>query len=233
MKLSIVEPSRIRAGVFAQMVQSAAFEQKLPILLHEVKARVIDMSEPADIYMLSIENGESPQISFAQILRETKQGTYILFIVYCQEDIWLCIRPSLRPDGILVHPVMAGKLGAVLSEICVSAQKSVLKDCFYVKAGSMQYNIFYDDIMFFEARNKKIALKTRAQELLFYSSLEKVLAELPSSFVQCHKGFIINLTRVASIDFVQMTLLMHDGCIIPFSRSYKTTIRDLYGRNKK
>lgn len=106
-------------------------------------------------------------------------------------------------------------------------------ECFIVKSGPIFYRIPFRSIVFFEAKEKKIAVKTDTKEILFYSNFETVMQKLPDSFVRCHKGFIINAGRVSTVDFREMTAVMDDTCMIPVSRMYKDNLKEYLNRQEK
>ena len=83
------------------------------------------------------------------------------------------------------------------------------------------------DISFFEAKGKKIAVKTKGQEILFYSNFETVLRQLPDWFVRCHKGFVVNTRKIQKVNLSEMSLVLIDKCTIPVSRTYRKEIKSI------
>jgi DNA-binding LytR/AlgR family response regulator len=86
------------------------------------------------------------------------------------------------------------------------------------------------DIFFFEAQGRKIALRTRAQEITFYSNFEQLINQLPNAFIRCHRGFIVNTRKVRSASFADNTLTMKDGSAVPISRTYRAIVRTAIDR---
>jgi DNA-binding LytR/AlgR family response regulator len=83
------------------------------------------------------------------------------------------------------------------------------------------------DILFFEAQGRKIALRTEAQEICFYSNFKQVLLRLPDFFRRCHKGYIVNTRKIKSINFNQSVIHMNEGSAVPFSRSYREEVQGI------
>jgi hypothetical protein len=86
-----------------------------------------------------------------------------------------------------------------------------------------------DDILFFEAQGKMIALKSPGQEVKFYSNFEGILRQLPRWFVRCHKGYVVNLRQVASVSYTAMEIHLLDQSVLPVSRSYRDHLRGAMG----
>ena len=86
----------------------------------------------------------------------------------------------------------------------------------------------YSAICFFEARNKKIYLNTGAKEYGFYSTMEQLEQELSTSFIRCHRSFIVNVEKIEKVMFSKNLLFLTDGYEIPVSRTYKSVLRPLW-----
>ena len=60
----------------------------------------------------------------------------------------------------------------------------------------------------------------------FKSDLKEVLEKLDDGFVQCHKAFIANMTRVVKFDKKQSLLIFDNHYYCPYSRIYKEAVMD-------
>lgn len=162
-------------------------------------------------------------------LVELKRRNGRLFIVLALPpdcDLGFFIRPSVQPSGVLFVPLIRDKLFAMVREI--DAERARTQDAgpvFSVKTGGETFFVETSRIYFFEAKSKKIALKTDTQEILFYSSFEKIQSRLPPSFVRCHKGFLINTALIRVISYADMLVTMRDESLIPISRTGKQALQ--------
>jgi DNA-binding LytR/AlgR family response regulator len=96
---------------------------------------------------------------------------------------------------------------------------------FPVKNGAETRLMRACDIYFFESRGRKIALRTRAQEITFYSNFESLASQLPNWFLRCHRGYIVNMKKMTGADFSENTLTLSDDSAIPISRTYRDAVR--------
>ena len=99
---------------------------------------------------------------------------------------------------------------------------------FPVKSGAETRLLRTGDIYFFEAQGRKIALRTKAQELSFYSNFEQLLEQLPDWFLRCHRSYIVNTRKVRSVSFAENIIAMDDGSSVPFSRTYRDAVRAVW-----
>ena len=64
---------------------------------------------------------------------------------------------------------------------------------------------------------------TREEVITTYQKLEEVMAQLPKTFVQCHKSFGVNLYEIRQ--FRAAGILLREGTQIPVSRSRNAAAR--------
>lgn len=142
------------------------------------------------------------------------------------------IRPGVMPAGILFKPLTHDAAAPLLRELVQltqqKAREDVLRDeVFAVVSHGTNYRVPMGDILYFEARNKKLYLYTRNAEIEFYDTLEHLQERIPKQFIRCHKSFIVNVLAVEQVLLAQNEILMEDGGIrIPISRSCKAAVKE-------
>ena len=183
-----------------------------------------------NVFIASFDNILDEYIAFAQKIRKLKDSIFIVFAVDKSVDISSCVRPSVRPSGILFIPLEQKRIYQNIREIYAEYLRMSSRDeqpLFSIKSGGEYFSVDTGDILFFEAQGKKIAVKTKGQEISFYSNFDAVLEQLPNWFVRCHKGYVVNLKQATGANFTDMTLTLRDRSIIPVSRTYKDDVRAL------
>jgi len=96
---------------------------------------------------------------------------------------------------------------------------------FPVKSGAETRLLRTCDIFFFEAQGRKAALRTKAQEIAFYTNFEQLTSQLPETFLRCHRGFIVNTKKMRNVNFSENAIYLSDGSQVPFSRTYRDDVR--------
>ncbi|NMA33880.1 MAG: LytTR family transcriptional regulator [Clostridiaceae bacterium] len=189
-----------------------------------------EQSDRFNVFIASFSWLRDEYMELAQNLRRRRKNLFIVFVVGRNVDISCCVRPSVRPSGILFIPLEKQRIYQTLSEIYVELLRSAERGeqpVFTIRCGGEYYTIDTEDIFFFEAQGKKIAAKTRSQEIAFYSNFEAVLEQLPEWFVRCHKGFVVNTKQIVQASFTEMTLTLKDRSVVPISRTYRDEIRTI------
>ncbi|MBQ6832069.1 MAG: LytTR family transcriptional regulator DNA-binding domain-containing protein [Oscillospiraceae bacterium] len=142
------------------------------------------------------------------------------------------IRPTILPTALLWRPLQAEDTSKVLWEVIatmpIGQADTQEQDLFPVEVRGVVKRYSYKDILFFEARDKKLFLHVQRQEIPFYGTLEKLHQELPEGFIRVHKSYVVNRSRVTEIQYGQNLLLMDGGMMVPISRSYKAEVKAVF-----
>ena len=183
-----------------------------------------------NVFISSFSRPEGEYIELARKLRQFRENIFIIFVIDAFVDIASCVRPSVRPSGVLFVPLDKRRLYQTIKEIYAEytrVSERGEQPVYTVKSGGEFFNVSTGDISFFEAQGKKIAIKTMGQEILFYSNFETVMGQLPDWFIRCHKGYVVNTRLITRASFTDMTLTLKDRSVIPISRTYRDEVRAL------
>lgn len=143
------------------------------------------------------------------------------------------IKPGVLPTSLLWRPMDETNTLATLEEVLSSLaggqpEESGEDDCFTVEMRGTVKRYEYREILFFEAREKRLVLHLQRRELPFPGTLEKLTEVLPDTFLRVHKSFIVNKTRVREIQYGQSMLILDGGEQIPISRTYKASVKAVF-----
>ncbi|MBR3637298.1 MAG: LytTR family transcriptional regulator DNA-binding domain-containing protein [Lachnospiraceae bacterium] len=137
------------------------------------------------------------------------------------------LRPGIRPDVILVKPFERKTIENSLEEffqdrLSKMEEKEGDDTSFVVETRDGKTFIPFRQIYYFEAREKKVFLRTLHEEYGFYGTIEELSESLPDSFIRTHRSFIIN--RKLAETLKGNNLYMRQGFCVPVSRSYKSSL---------
>lgn len=83
-------------------------------------------------------------------------------------------------------------------------------------------------IAYIESDGRKARIHCRDGVFETYAKLSDLLGLLPTSFVQCHKSFLVNLDHVARIEPDKFLLKSDEE--VPVSRRCNRAVRDVWKR---
>jgi DNA-binding LytR/AlgR family response regulator len=76
-----------------------------------------------------------------------------------------------------------------------------ITDHFFIKCNNQIEKVFYDDLMYAEAMLNYVMLYTKTKKMMVYVTIKSLEDQLPSHlFMKVHKSFIVNITKVKSIE---------------------------------
>ena len=145
------------------------------------------------------------------------------------------IRPTVLPTALLWRQLNREDVDKTLAEVMASipsqdeAERENDDDCFSVEVRGDMRRIPYNNILFFEASNKRLNLHMQRKEIPFSGTLEKLEQELPDTFIRVHKSFIVNRRAIAQIQYGQNLVILEGDIMIPLSRSYKPAVKAVFG----
>ncbi len=138
------------------------------------------------------------------------------------------LKPGISPDALLLKPIdgySAETIVREIFEVFMKRMESGEEYSFLVETrGGKQY-VPFGQIDCFEAKEKKVFVRTKSREYGFYDTLDELMERLPDGFLRCHRSYIVNMKRAEKLLLSENFVRMADGVMVPFSRSYKKALK--------
>lgn len=165
-----------------------------------------------DIIFLNQDDAKNG-LEFASELRRLQNNISIIFISSSKD--FLLEGYECEPSGYILKPVNIQKLEAAV----IRAYKSIKHKTITISTKSDMQSFLLDDILYIEITNKTAAFYLSDGKMLKTNrSLQEIKQKLPAErFVQCHRSFVVNITKIFSIRRYQISLINHK--IIPVSKN--------------
>ena len=163
--------------------------------------------------------------------RDRDPAVLIVVIAGADTSPLVYVRPSIMAAGLLLRPLKKSQVTGMLCSIIDMMEMKMRErlfnnEVFVFSTREGTIRVPYSQILYFEARNKKIVLCTNRSEMDFYSTLEGIMHKVPEYFLRCHKGFIVNKHLVNRVDLSENTLHLIGGFQVPISRSYREAAKE-------
>ncbi len=174
-----------------------------------------------------------PGVSAAEGVRASLAQTMLILIASPELSPMTYILPTTLPAGILLKPLDRRQIRKTFSPLLQMVRQKNVEDLhkgesFSVTSHGTVHRVPLKDILYFEARNKKLYLSTKDYEIKFYDSLERVQEKLPPDFLRCHKSFIVNRNWIDRVQLAQNLIIMYgDSVRIPISRTMKPQLKEV------
>jgi DNA-binding LytR/AlgR family response regulator len=119
-------------------------------------------------------------------------------------------------SGYLTKPVDMGLLQANLKKVANALPYQEEPSIILERRGA-PVSVPLREIYFIESRGHTIEVHTGDEMIIAYERLEDILRSMPVGFYQCHKSFIVNMSRIRR--FRSGNILLKNGKCVPVSRS--------------
>lgn len=176
-----------------------------------------------DIIFLDILMERKNGIDTAKFIRDLNCNSHIIFVTVSKD--YALDSYDVNASGYILKPFSYDSIeNAVLNlhnKIILSRKNSI-----FVKNNQDLYTLQLDEVIYFESNLRKItAFLINGDEITFYNKISSLEIEFQcSTFVRCHRSFLVNLTYVKNI--VASDLETTTGSILPISKKYLSSLRD-------
>lgn len=163
-------------------------------------------------------------------LRTNNKHAYITLVASTSISPATYMRPGIMAGSLLLKPLTENQIQKVLGEAFRTFVKRFdiqeQKEQFVIDSKMGKFFVDYENICYFEAREKKIFLITKAKEIAFYDTIEDLENRLPEQFARCHRSFLVNTSCIQQIHLGQNLLILENGDELPISRSYRKKFKE-------
>ncbi len=175
---------------------------------------------PYDLVFLDIEMPEIDGISLARKLRELNRDVPIVFLTshieYALEGY------EVNALRYLTKPIQSEKLHELLGYVMERMQE---QRTLWLKTDMGEERVLVKDILYLEAQNQNILIRTAKWDYLVRYNLgeyEKELSE--DGFFRIHRGYLVSLRHVKSLGKHELTL--SNSTVLPVSRTKEKSLKE-------
>ncbi len=173
-------------------------------------------------------------IKYAEQSRKMNPMSQIIIIADQKTSPIIYLTPTIIATSLLLKPLQELMIKQAMKSIFgyYIIQEKNETDLFIIENSEYKQRIPYSQILFFEAKNKKIYACTANCEYAFYDTLNHLEKEFSGEqFIRCHRSFIVNRKMISNIKPSKNHLELQGKIKIPLSRSYKKAIKNLYNKH--
>lgn len=145
-------------------------------------------------------------LDLANIIRKKDKNIYIIFTTGHLE--YGLIAYKYKTFDYLPKPITLERLEDTLVRLFedISGMQSN-----FIRLDNDKTIIKQDGIQYIKKDGMKVIFHTDTREYETYSSFKKILPQLPNSFIQCHKSYIVNLDKITDINMTNGTILLNNS----------------------
>lgn len=166
----------------------------------------------------------------AKTLRALNQTAYIILIASAAMSPVTYMRPSIKAESLMLKPLTKEQVHSVMSEAFQEFMKRFEnpdeKKVFVIENKDGRILVEYEAIYYFEAREKRVYLNAGTKEYGFYETLDHLEDQLADQFLRCHRGFLVNKSKIKKIALPRNTIVLKDDYEVPVSRTFRPILKE-------
>lgn len=173
-----------------------------------------------DLFFLDIQLPGMDGLAVARHLREVGYRGYIIFLTAFREYVFEGY--NVHAFQFLLKPVNPDALCTCMNEII--KELSEASYIFQDKQNTIQ--IPYREILTFSSRLHYVDILTADNLFCQYTTLGKIMDDLPDYFIRCHRSHIINMQHIYKIS--RSSIYLSNNTHISIGRSYLDMTRNAF-----
>ena len=162
-------------------------------------------------------------------IRRDYQKMRLLLIADASMTPMEYIRPTILASSLLLRPISPEQAREQLMELVEQFQDQAFhgqEESLVIETREGRTYVPLAQIYYFEAREKRVYVRLKKQEMAFYETMEHLEERLPDYFVRCHRSFIVSRQRIRKVMLSKSLIELEQGMQIPLSRSYKPAFKE-------
>ncbi len=183
--------------------------------------------ETADVLICDV----AVQSALTVLIEARKRNPQVLVVPIAGQSVspTVYVRPEIMPSSLLWRPLTEDAAEQTISALFSSLHAAHIpksESQFEVKTRQRTQYIPYREICYFEAREKRVFLRTAHREVSLRCTLRQLEDQLPKEFVRCHKSYLVNRDHILSVNFTDQYIEMDGQIFVPLSRNYKSRFQE-------
>jgi DNA-binding LytR/AlgR family response regulator len=204
LKCVIIDDEPIARKVLQEYIEEIDFLELAGQAENPLKAMSILNTQDVDILLLDI---NMPKINGIDFLKSSRSRANVIITTayadYAVESYGLDVLDYLvKPIGFdrFLKACNKAREAAELKKLS-KVPPVMTHDHFFVKSNSQIEKVFYNDLLYAEAMLNYVMLYTVNRKMMVYVTIKSLEEQLPADqFIKVHKSFIVNISKVKSIE---------------------------------
>lgn len=177
-------------------------------------------------------------VRLGHFAKQVNRDHYVVYYIKEQSELMTLLPLCARTAGLLVSPLEEKACMQVFSPLFEDYHKVYARDLsddgkwINLKSSGKLYRIRLNDVCMVQAIEKMIEFHAGKQVISVYDTMDNVEKMLGSSFVRCHRSYLINQEQIQFIDFREMSICLTNGSSVPLARSFKESMQQKFSASK-
>lgn len=230
-KVLVVEDEILIADHLSEHLEDLGYEVPEVAMNYREAIELIESEHP-DIAILDISlAGRKTGIDLGETIRRKYQFPFI-FLTSHSDPATIDLAKKAEPSAFLTKPYTVEDLYASIEvalfnfarkrEQMLDRENLVLADSLFVKQNKGFQRVDFTSIAYLASDHVYIDIFTvEGKKVTVRGTIRDLLEKLNEDFIQCHRGYIVNVKLVEAIDYLNITVA---GQQIPLGKTFRDEI---------
>lgn len=174
-----------------------------------------------DLLFLDIQMPGVNGVELARRLRARGSDCAIIFVTVLEDRMLDAF--EVEAVDYLCKPVDPERLERTLKRV-LKRWKDTAEKSLFIQTKTWSRNVKVRDIYYCEVINRKIYLHTESGVIEYYGRLKETERQLGSSFIKCHRSYLVNLHHLQ--EYRDGTITLENGARVPVSRNQQQALME-------
>jgi DNA-binding LytR/AlgR family response regulator len=204
LKCIIIDDEPVARKILQEFIEDVDFLELTGQAENPLKAMTLLNDNDIDLIFLDV---NMPKINGIDFLKNSKNNAQVIMTTayadYAVEAYNLDVLDYLIKPIAFNRFLKACNKAREISTLKNIPQSQPIKqeDHFFIKCNNQIEKVFYDDLLYAEAMLNYVMLYTNSKKMMVYVTVKNLEEQLPADiFIKVHKSFIVNKTKVKSIE---------------------------------
>lgn len=199
MKIAICDDEKILCEQLQNLIrrQEPVFSIDC-IDLYETGEALLSADKHYDIIFQDIQLEGLNGIDTAKRLREREDEAVLIFVTGIKEYVFEAF--DVAAFHYLLKPIREEKFAEVFGRAVQEAEKRQQRTDrpreLLIRRRNQSLKLNRQEILYIESRQRKAVIHTLQKEVEIYATMNGLEKELGEQFYRCHRGFLVNLSRI-------------------------------------
>jgi DNA-binding LytR/AlgR family response regulator len=204
LKCIIIDDEPVARKILREFIEEIDFLELIGEAENPLKAMNLLNGNAVDLIFLDI---NMPKINGVDFLKSSKITAHVImttaYAEYAVEAYGLDVLDYLVKPIAFERFLKACNKAREIDSLKKNTQSQPDKrdDHFFIKCNNQIEKVFYDDLLYAEAMLNYVMLYTSSNKMMVYVTIKNLEEQLPADiFIKVHKSFIVNKTKIKSIE---------------------------------
>lgn len=178
--------------------------------------QLLEARQRFQIVLMDIRPEGSGGIETARALRMKDETAILIFVTASKEYAFEAF--DVSAFQYLLKPVSEEKFRQVFERACEEAERRAgeKEEQLLIRTKSRNFTVPKREILYVESQGRKVEIRTVRERIAVYGTMTGMAEQLGKDFYRCHRGYLVNLARVAQYE--PCRILLENGETIFMAR---------------